>query len=147
MRIRILQFVFERMDKNMARSKYPKIIFNSVAKIVSDNLRDLVAVTGMDARTFSQTLRKDLGEGEIPDDSKENRFSDTFISDIIEKRTIPSIEAVYVITHSLDLPMNVLLIEKKGKSKEFSELLDLAINHPLKYKRMLEYSEKIKNEE
>ena len=131
----------------MARSKYPQKIYDSVSKVVSDNLRDLVDATGMDAKTISQTLRRDLGEGEIPDDSKENRFSDTFISDIIEKRTIPSIEAVYVITHSLDLPMNVLLIEKKGKSKEFSELLDLAINHPLKYKRMLEYSEKIKNEE
>ena len=84
---------------------------------------------------MSQFLRIDPKAG----DDKENCFGDSFISDILSGKTMPSLEALYVLAKRNGISLDVLLCEKGNKSAKFSDLLTLAIEDPRLYQRMLAY--------
>lgn len=129
----------------MAHKVYPQTVRKELFKILNDNLTELLIETKKSALQMSQELVIDPDIKDTPEYNKENHFGNSFISDIISGKTMPSLEALYVIvkTYKPDI-INTFLKGDKGARRAFNELLTIAIEQPKVYQRMLVYCKGLK---
>ena len=127
----------------MAHKRYPYKLREKIFDILKNNINDLLRSKNKSSLDMSQSLRIDPMAG----DSKENCFGDSFISDILSGKTMPSLESLYVLAKSNNITMDILVCEEGNKSPRFSELLSLAIEKPRVYQRMLAYCSALKEGE
>ena len=124
----------------MAHKVYPQKIRKEVFKILNDFLTALLRETEKNALQMSQELIINPDLQDTPEYNKENHFGNTFISDILSGKTMPSLEALYVIVRTYKPGIITMLLKGGGKAiRAFSELLTIAIEQPMVYQRMLAY--------